>query len=248
MKKLLSVLSIIVLSLAFVNEASSQQTLTIEPAEPTVGNCYPFGGGFSEPDDRWPPFMGFIYQNVPAFRLNPGDTLAFDLGQVNSADVMLQIDMAATTTNGGIDPVLPFTTVVTNGQTPLNPNGDTIIGNFEMMFTVGSPFSFPGGGLIIRFSNPSAQYVLNAGDACDQVLVNADTSDSSENFVLRFFEDDDGLPPYDDDGDGDIGGFRIMNNDPIRNIPTLSEWGLVAMAGVLGVIGMLAVRRRRTAS
>jgi hypothetical protein len=29
------------------------------------------------------------------------------------------------------------------------------------------------------------------------------------------------------------------------NIPTLSEWGLIAMAGVLGIIGIWAVRRRK---
>jgi IPTL-CTERM motif len=30
-----------------------------------------------------------------------------------------------------------------------------------------------------------------------------------------------------------------------RPIPTLSEWGLIAMAGVLGIIGLLAIRRRK---
>ena len=33
-----------------------------------------------------------------------------------------------------------------------------------------------------------------------------------------------------------------------RPIPTLSEWGLIAMAGVLGIIGLLALRRRRAAA
>jgi len=32
---------------------------------------------------------------------------------------------------------------------------------------------------------------------------------------------------------------------PPRNVPTLSEWGLIAMAGVLGIIGLLAIRRRK---
>ena len=32
---------------------------------------------------------------------------------------------------------------------------------------------------------------------------------------------------------------------PLRNIPTLSEWGLIAMAGVLGIIGLMALRRRK---
>ena len=30
-----------------------------------------------------------------------------------------------------------------------------------------------------------------------------------------------------------------------RPIPTISEWGLIAMAGILGVIGFIAIRRRK---
>ena len=32
---------------------------------------------------------------------------------------------------------------------------------------------------------------------------------------------------------------------PESNIPTLSEWGLIAMAGVFGIIGLLAIRRKK---
>jgi len=31
----------------------------------------------------------------------------------------------------------------------------------------------------------------------------------------------------------------------IRPVPTLSEWGLIAMAGVLGLISLVAIRRKR---
>ena len=34
----------------------------------------------------------------------------------------------------------------------------------------------------------------------------------------------------------------------VRNIPALSEWGLIAMAGVLGIIAALAIRRKRLAT
>jgi len=30
-------------------------------------------------------------------------------------------------------------------------------------------------------------------------------------------------------------------------VPTLSEWGLIAMAGVLGIIGFIVIRRRKAA-
>jgi IPTL-CTERM motif len=35
--------------------------------------------------------------------------------------------------------------------------------------------------------------------------------------------------------------------DGVTPIPTLSEWGLIAMAGVLGIIGFMVIRRRKTA-
>ena len=34
----------------------------------------------------------------------------------------------------------------------------------------------------------------------------------------------------------------------VRNIPTLSEWGLIAMTGLLAVIGAVALRRRKAAA
>jgi len=30
-----------------------------------------------------------------------------------------------------------------------------------------------------------------------------------------------------------------------RNVPTLTQWGLIAMAGLLGIIGFLIIRRRQ---
>jgi len=30
-----------------------------------------------------------------------------------------------------------------------------------------------------------------------------------------------------------------------RNVPTLSEWGLIAMAGILGIVGFMVMRRRK---
>jgi len=35
--------------------------------------------------------------------------------------------------------------------------------------------------------------------------------------------------------------------DPVVNtpIPTLSEWGLIAMAGILGLVGFMVIRRRK---
>jgi hypothetical protein len=32
---------------------------------------------------------------------------------------------------------------------------------------------------------------------------------------------------------------------PPRDVPTISEWDLIAMAGVLGIIGFMVIRRRK---
>lgn len=37
-------------------------------------------------------------------------------------------------------------------------------------------------------------------------------------------------------------------NSFARNIPTLSQWGLLALAGVLGIVGFMVIRRKRVAS
>ncbi|MCH7519374.1 MAG: IPTL-CTERM sorting domain-containing protein [Candidatus Dadabacteria bacterium] len=31
----------------------------------------------------------------------------------------------------------------------------------------------------------------------------------------------------------------------VTPIPTLSEWGLIAMAGILGIVGFMVLRRRK---
>ncbi len=32
---------------------------------------------------------------------------------------------------------------------------------------------------------------------------------------------------------------------PAADVPTLSEWGLIAMAGILGIVGFMIIRRRK---
>ncbi len=36
-----------------------------------------------------------------------------------------------------------------------------------------------------------------------------------------------------------------FTGSPITEVPTLSEWGLIAMAGILGIIGFMVMRRRK---
>ena len=39
----------------------------------------------------------------------------------------------------------------------------------------------------------------------------------------------------------DIGAFEVAS----ANIPTLGEWGMIVMAGLLGILGLMAIRRRK---
>jgi hypothetical protein len=195
---------------ATIAAAGASQTVTVAPTNPgPLDNCFPFGVGAS---NEWPPFFGFVYKDIPAFQLKTGDSLAFDTGAVNDTDVRVDIELAATTANGGDAPGLPFTKVVTNSQTPANPRGDTTVGNFELGFTAQAPFSFPGGGLIIRLSNPAGTAFM-ADMTCDADLVAATSADPSGKFVKRFFADTDGVPPYPNQSTDSIGGFQLTLAD-----------------------------------
>jgi hypothetical protein len=196
-----------VIGQASIGSAQAASTVNVNPASPFGGNSFPFGEG-----DVWPQ-MGFIYKNIPAFDLKTGDTVAFDLSAQNNVDIQLQISMAPTTINGG-DIGGAFTTVVNNTQVPTNPRGDSVTGDYELQFTAQAPFHFPGGGLIIRFSNPGGAFASDL--TADTTLNNlAGSADPSGLFVKRFYNDADGLADYDSQDNANIAGFRLT----IRDIP-----------------------------
>jgi hypothetical protein len=197
---------------ATIGVAHGATTVNVNPAGPVSDpNSFPFGRA-----DSWPQ-LGFVYQNIPAFNLKAGDTIAFDLGAQNNLDIQLQISMAPTTANGGDIPGA-YTTVVNNTQVPVNPRGNTVMGDYELQFTAQAPFTFAGGGLIIRFSDPGGAYATDLQE--DATLINnANSTDSSGFFVKRFFHDADGLPPYTDSDTQGIAGFRLTLLDALAAPP-----------------------------
>jgi hypothetical protein len=81
-------------------------------------------------------------------------------------------------------------------------------GDYELAFTAQSAFNFPGGGLIIRISNPGPAFV--GDETCEDSLVGAGSgADSSGFFVSRVFTDSDGASPWDAGDEGPIGQFRL---------------------------------------
>lgn len=191
-------------------------------------NCIPFGCPAT-----YGPFMGFVYKNIPAFALAPGDTLAFDTGATNDVPLNLNIALSATTANGGDTPV-GYAQVVTAG-TPAAPTGDNVVGNYDLAFTIDAGFSFGGGGLIVRFQAAGGSLT---DFTSDQVLMGSNSLDTSGYFVGRFFSDADGVPPYSGSDSVHIGNFRI-----VTDVEPVPEPTTVLLVGS-GFLGLLARRRR----
>lgn len=159
------------------------------------------------------PVPGLFYKNIPAFQLRSGDTLAFDTRALNDADIQFDIDLAATTVNGGDVPATPFARVVLNNQTAADPRGDAVQGNFDLAYQTIAPFSFPGGGLIIRFSNSSPTYA--ADGTCTGNIVAGSGTDTSGFFVKRSVRDADGTAPWENNLAVFVGAFRLqLAEDP----------------------------------
>jgi hypothetical protein len=166
-------------------------SIDIIPASPThVGNCIPFGNNTNYG------FTGFIYRDVPPFTLQPGQKFAFDLGAKSDVDIRRNVYFAVANKNP--NPVscdfnvtsqgiraLTWTKVVSDSQIPLNPRGNLVTGDYELMYTAEAPFSFPGGGLIVGFGGSPPGVFADSG--CEQVLVTTTCHDASGHFYARFF-------------------------------------------------------------
>src|SRR5687768_3406530 len=209
-------------SLAAVLPAGS---VAVEPQSATlVNNCIPFGSNIVLG------FTGFIYRNVPAFTLSPGDKIAFDLGRLNGQDTRRDIYFSAASTNparavvSGSNLVsqnvraLQWVKVASETEIPLNPRGNTIVGDYELEYTAITSFSFGGGGFMIGFAAAPPATIVDGG--CEQVLVHTTGFDVSNKFYTRFL----GKSHLDggtlDSGSGSdltqfIGGFRMIKvNQP----------------------------------
>ncbi|MEX0999348.1 MAG: IPTL-CTERM sorting domain-containing protein [Thermodesulfobacteriota bacterium] len=60
------------------------------------------------------------------------------------------------------------------------------------------------------------------------------------------------ITEYDNPGQGALGGFgegiiiaTVATEMITQLVPTLSEWGLIAMASILGIVGFMVIRRRK---
>lgn len=100
-----------------------------------------------------------------------------------------------------------------------------IIDPIDPVFTILT--NFPAGSDLDGLASPN-QFTFIAFDSSSDLIPGGNTDENDEIYIL--FPDD--------------CGFLIRRNA----IPTLSEWGLIAMTAALGIIGILAVRRRNAAA
>ena len=170
-------------------QAGSQVRLA--PADATaVSNCIPFA------DNVDFGFTGFIYRNVPAFELQRGDRISFDLGGVNDRVVRRNIYLSTANKNPE-EAELNGSNVVSQGimatewvqitsehHAPHPGRGNTVKDDWDLRYKVESDFSFPGGGLIIGFDGfPPAEF---EDPGCDAVVVTTVSHDSRNVFYARF--------------------------------------------------------------
>jgi len=85
-----------------------------------------------------------------------------------------------------------------------------------------------------------------AYDECDRILYLNDGI-SKQLYTLDISTGAATLVGSNDLVDDDINGLAWKGTCPraISEVPTLSEWGLIAMAGVLGIVGFMVIRRRK---
>ncbi|MGK0212130.1 MAG: hypothetical protein ACI9D4_002471, partial [Polaribacter sp.] len=143
----------------------------VPKSKTSVGNCIPFGSTSYKTS-------GMVYKNIPAFTIRSGDKLKFDLGRTNNVDIKRNIYIANLNSSNSVQG--GWTKIVSNSQTPLNPKGNTIKGDYELTYTVDASFTHSGGRLAMAFNGTN-------DSGCDQVNVATTNSDSSGKFDFRFY-------------------------------------------------------------
>ncbi len=183
--------------LAPANHLGASELEIVPAVSDNSNNVIPFGNNVLFG------FTGFVYRNVPAFTLDVGDVIAFDLKFPNSVAVRRNIFFATANKNPaaceldrstldvapqGIAASSGWTMVVSENQVPQSPSGgDAVVGNFELRYVAEAPFAFPGGGLLVGFQgSPPATFADDTRDlGSDGFLVHTDCEDPGGHFYAR---------------------------------------------------------------
>lgn len=175
--------------------SAAADVITIDDGAAPGPADIPFTCTLGSENPLWPPAMGFVYRNVEAFELKPGDVIAFDIqmraGDPNDLGFRPQLDLALAHVS---DPLVPFRpddlpgsdfTMVADDAIASGA-GNRVVGDYDLAFTVDAPYSFPGGGLIIRVSDPKGPLATKTTADCLPVIA-ADRQPSGSNRLVGTF-------------------------------------------------------------
>lgn len=183
---------------------AAAEVITIDDGGSQGATSIPFTCTVGTEGEIWLPTMGFVYRNVEAFALTPGDTIAFDI-QMRTVDpddlgFLPQLDIALAHAS---NPLLPFKpddlpgsdfTIVAHAAIGASA-GNRILRDYDLVFTVDAPFSFPGGGLIIRVANPKGVLATKTDASCLPVIT-ADHAPTGTNRLVGTFAREAGEYPW----------------------------------------------------
>ncbi len=194
----------IVVSLA-APRTSSADVITIDDGAMPELARFPFTCSKGVDPVLWLPHMGFVYRKVEPFELVPGDRIAFDIqmpaGPQTDLGFAPQLDIALA---HAPDPNMPFVpadlpgsdfTIVANDAIAAS-FGNQTVGDYELAFTVDTRFSFPGGGLIIRVSDPKGELAERTIQQCLDVIAADQQPNGTNRLVGTFRLDNDGEYPW----------------------------------------------------
>jgi cysteine-rich repeat protein len=183
---------------------ASADVITIDDGGLQGAVSFPFTCSLGQDGELWLPTMGFVYRNVEAFDLSAGDTIAFDIemraGDPDDLGFRPQLDIALAHAS---DPTKPFKpddlpgsdfTIVAHGGIASGP-GNRTVRDYDLVYTVDTPFHFPGGGLIIRVSNPQRALATRGSADCLPVIT-ADMMPTGTNRLVGTFKLEAGEYPW----------------------------------------------------
>lgn len=199
------VLSMIVIAIgAAIPQQARADVITINDGAQPGTTDIPFTCAHGSDGEIWQPTMGFVYRNVEPFTLVPGDTIAFDI-QLRTTDppdlgFLPQLDIALAHAPDAQKPFKPddlpgsdFTIVA--HAAAASGAGNHVAGDYDLVFTVDTPFHFAGGGLIIRVAHPVGALATRDEGACLPVIT-ADRQPSGSNRLVGTFVRETGEYPW----------------------------------------------------
>ena len=189
---------------------TTREVITIDDGSVPGTTGIPFTCSVNGNSLLWLPTMGFVYRNVERFELSLGDTIAFDTQMRVSDPTDLgfrpQVDLALAHASDPLNPFKPddlpgsdFTTVA-HGAIASGP-GNGIVHDYDLVFIVDAPFSFRGGGLIIRVANPQGVLATKTDKDCLSVIT-ADLRPSGTNRLVGTFRLQPGEYPWNPASEG----------------------------------------------